>query len=177
MRTKTKTEQLQDICNAYIADGQPWPAGKKEIAVWAINKKLWTQPRKSMIEQCAQELADAMRSEMEVDPQGRTIHSKRFAKFREADENGKLVQKMLWFDTKSRTEKLMRISQKLWRNSILGECKQLRIEEESFNDNNPDGAVIHTPVDFEKDLLEGQHGTEYNPLPPPDDDDDDQDDA
>ena len=173
VRDKTKNERLQDICNQYSADGQPWPAGNKAIAAWAIRTKRWTAPQKSLIDQCAQELADAMRAEMETDPQGRTVHAKRFAKIKEVDEDtGNLVQKMIWFDSHTRTGQLMRVSQAQWRKSILGECRQFRIEEESFNDNNTEGAVLTSSLDFEIDLHDEKHGTEYNPSPPQDDQDD-----
>lgn len=174
IKKKTKTEALQDIVNDYIAAGQPWPAPRRDIAAWAINTKRWTPPRKSIVDQCAQELADAMRAEMERDPQGRTVHAKHCAKIKEADENGNLVQKTLWFDNKSRTYTLMNISQQQWRNSILGECRQHRIEEQSFNDNNPEGKKIQHSLDFERDLLDGAHGTDYNPPPAPDDEGDDE---
>jgi hypothetical protein len=171
MRKKTKTEWLQDIVNDYIAAGQPWPAPGKEIAAWAIRHKRWTPPQKTMVQQCAQELSDAMRAEMERDPQGRTIHAKHCAKIKEADENGNYVQKPLWFDNKNRTYKLMRISLQQWRRSISGECKQHRIEQESFNDNNIEGKQIQISLNFEPDLLDGAQDTDYNP--PPDDDGDD----
>jgi UTP:GlnB (protein PII) uridylyltransferase len=142
------------------------------IAAWAISQKLWDAPRKSLIDQCAEELSDAMRQEMETDPQGRTVHAMRCAKIAEKDAEGNLVQQTLWFDTKSRTTKLMKISQQQWRNSILGECRQHRIEEQSFNDNNLEGDTIQHSLNFEDDLLDSAHGTSYNPPPPPDDDDD-----
>lgn len=113
-----------------------------------------------------------MRSEMVTDPQGRTVHAKRCADIKQVDESGKLVQKTFWFDTSTRTAKLMRISQQQWRNRILGECKQHRVEEESFNDNNKEGAKIQSCLNFEPDLLDSAQGTEYNP-PPIDEEEDD----
>jgi hypothetical protein len=171
MYKKTKTEWLQDIVKDYIAAGQPWPAERREIAAWAIRKKKWTAPSKSLVSQCAEELADAMRLEMERDPQGRTVHAKHCAMIRAKDESGKLVQKALWFDNTNRTRKLMSVSQQQWRNRILGECKQHRIEEESFNENNPTVKPIQNSLNFEPDLLDLKHGTEYMPPPPLEDED------
>lgn len=167
MRTKkkTKTEALQDIVNDYIADGQPWPAGKRDIAAWAVRKGRWNAQPKSLIDQCADELGEAMRAEMERDPQGRTVHAKHCAKIKEMDDNGNLVQKTLWFDNQTRTTRLMRVSLLQWRNGILGECRQHRIEQESFNDNTSDGGHIDIPLNFEPDLLDSTQDTEYNPDP------------
>ena len=91
------------------------------------------------------------------------------AKISEKDAEGNLVQQTLWFDKKTRTVELMRVSQQQWRNSILGECRQHRIEQDSFNDNNPDGAQIQNTLNFENDLLDSKHGKDYNPPPPPHD--------
>jgi len=176
-RKKNKTELLQGIVKAYIADGQPWPADRREIAAWAIRTKRWTAPSRSLVSQCAQELADAMRLEMEKDPQGRTVHAKHCAMIRQKDADGTFVQKALWFDNKNRTRKLMGISQQQWRNRILGECKQHRIEEDSFNENNPNVKPIQMSLNFEPDLLEQKHGTEYNPPPLEEEDDEDEENA
>ena len=79
-KRKTKVEFNQEIVNLYMESGEPWPAGKKEIAAWAIRKKLWTPQRNTAIDLCADELAEAMRAEMERDPQGRTVRAKHCAK-------------------------------------------------------------------------------------------------
>ncbi len=169
-RKKTKTEAMQEIVRDYIAAGEPWPAPRKAIAEWAVKNKRYTRAPKSIVDICAQELADAMRQEMERDPQGRLVHAKHCAKIQEDDGAGNLVQKTLWFDNQTRTYELMRMSQQQWRNSILGECRQHRIEEESFNDNSKEGKKLQMPLNFEPDLLDSQHGTEYDPPPPPADD-------
>ncbi len=175
IKKKTKTEWCQDIVNDYIAAGEPWPPGKREVAAWAILKKRWTAPKRSLIDQCAQDLADAMGQEMKLDPQGRTVHAKRCATIKEKDEDGKLVQRTIWFDESKRTPKLFRVSQAQWKNRILGECRQHRIEEDSFNDNNPEGVKVQMSLDFEKLLRLEKHSTEYNP-PPFDDGDEDEED-
>lgn len=76
-----------------------------------------------------------------------------------------MVQRTFWFDTKSRTAKLFGISQQQWRNAISGECKQHRLEEDSFNQNNTEGATLKHSLNFEPDLLDAAHAKEYNPPP------------
>lgn len=169
---KTKAEALQDIANAYIAAGQPWPVGRRSIAEWAVAHNLWSPQRRSVVDQCAQELADAMRLEMEQDPQGRTVRAKLCAKISEKNAEGKPVQKILWFGRDAAPE-LMHRSLQQRRDGVLGDCKQLKTDQDSYNDNNSYGATIQLSFDFTKDLADAEHGTEYDPPPPPEDQDDD----
>lgn len=171
MRTKkTKVEANQDIVNEYIEAGQPWPADRKTIAAWAVNSKKWAPQRRSMIDQCAQELADAMRQELEKDPQGRTVRAKLCAKISEKDAEGNLVQKTIWFG-RDAEPKLMHLGLQQQRDSILGDCKSLKTNQDSYNDNNSYGATIQLSFDFTKDIEDSEHDTEYNPPSPPGDDD------
>jgi len=125
-----------------------------------------------MIDQCAKELAEAMRLKMERDPQGRTVRAKHCAKISEMDARGKLVQKTLWFD-RSAAPDLMHRSLQQRRGGILGDCKQLKTDQDSYNDNNPFGATIQMSFNFEPDLSDLEQDTEYNPQRPPDEEQDD----
>jgi len=167
---QTKTEWLQEIVRDYIADGQSWPAGRREIGAWAIRKKRWSPPDRSAIDQCAKEIAEAMRLEMETDPQGRTVRAKHCAKISEKDANGQLVQKTLWFD-RSAPPDLMHISLQQRRKGILGDNKQLKTDQDSYNDNNAYGAHIQLSFDYTADLHELEHESEYKPPDSADDDD------
>lgn len=162
VRSKTKTEALQDIVHDYIAEGQPWPASRRDIAAWAVRNRRYDAPQKSLIDRCAQELAAAMRREMETDPQGRTVRAKHCAKIKEMDENGNYIQKTLWFDRSAKPD-LMHISFQQRRKAILGDNRQLKVDHDSYNDNNDYGAHIQLSFNYEDDLLEAEHDSEYNP--------------
>lgn len=159
---KTKSEMLQDIVNDYIADGQEWPADRRTIAAWAVANRRWQQQRKSAVDMCAADLAEAMRQEMETDPQGRTVRAKHCAKITEKDESGKLVQKTLWFD-RDAPPNLMHISLQQRRKAILGDNRQLKTDQDSYNDNNKYGAQIQLSFNYEEDLHELEHDAEYEP--------------
>jgi hypothetical protein len=170
LKEKTKAEWLQEIVNDYRAAGQPWPADRRMLAAWAIQQSRWEPPRRSKIDLCAKELAEAMRLEMEVDPQGRTVRAKYCAKITEKDTEGKLTQRTLWFDRNAEPD-LMHRSLQQRRDGILGDCKQLRTDKDSYNENNSHGVKLQLSFNFETDLLDDEHGTEYNPPRPPEDDD------
>ena len=169
LKKKTKIEANQAIVNDYINDGQPWPADRRTIAAWAIFRRRWQPSQKELIDLCAQELAEAMRAEMEMDPQGRTVRAKYCALVIEQDEAGNKVQKRLWFDRSASTPDLMRKALQQRRRKVLGECKQLKTDLESYNDNNTDGAFIQMSFNFESDLEELAQDTKYNPPKRPSD--------
>jgi len=164
---KTKAQQLQDIVNDYIDSGQPWPADRKTIAAWAVRNKKWHQQETSLVDQCAQDLANAMRLEMEVDPQGRTVRAKHCASIQEKDDAGKVVQRRLWFDRETATPELMQISLQQRRKNVLGDCNQIALDRDSYNDNNQNGVQLKISLNFERDVKELQQDTAYNPPAPP----------
>lgn len=168
---RTKLEYLQDIVNDYILAGERWPADRRTIAAWAVRNKRWEPPPKTRIDQCAQELAEAMRAEMETDPQGRSVRAKHCAKITEQDEAGKIVQKTLWFG-RSAPPDLMHISFQQRRKAILGDNRQLKLDQDSYNENNAYGAQIQLSFNYEDDLLEMEHASEYDPELPPEDEPD-----
>jgi hypothetical protein len=104
---------------------------------------------------------------MELDPQGRSVHAKHCARISEQDESGLKVQRTLWFD-RSAPPELMHVSLQQLRKAILGDNRQLKIEQDSYNENNTYGATIQLSFDYTQDLLEMEQGSEYNP--PMDDD-------
>ena len=90
-----------------------------------------------------------MREDYYVDPQGRTVRTKHVAR---AVEDGK--QKMLWDDIRTADPEHMERALKMRRQQIVGDCGQLRKDQDSYNDNNMCGAQIPMSFNFEKDLEE-----------------------
>lgn len=158
---KTKTEFLQEIVKVYRDHGQPWPSTARTIAGWAIREGLWKPPPKNLIDQCAGEIASAMRDEFFVDPQGRTVRKKH--PFREIEElpDGKHKQLFLWVDTADAKPDEMEKAFQFGRKLIVGDCKQLKTDVDSYNDNNPHGKYIEICFDFRDDLKEAEQPTVY----------------
>lgn len=158
---KTKTEQLWEITEKYRASGERWPATAKDIAGWAIRSKLWqAQPRK-LIDQCAAELAAAMREEYFIDPQGRHVRKKHAVREIKELLDGRHEQTMLWVDISDATVEEMTKALQYRRRLVLGDCTQLKTDVDSYNDNNLHGANITMCFDFEPDLAELAQPTEY----------------
>src|SRR5215467_4034203 len=80
-------DQMREIANRYMNSGEPWPASTRSIAGWAIRRGLWQPQPSDLIDQCAEQLARAMREEYIVDPQGRTVRAKHAVRVQGGQKN------------------------------------------------------------------------------------------
>lgn len=143
------TEQLQHIVGEYRNSGQTWPATSHEIALWAIDQNRWAPQRSALIDRCAEELARAMREEYITDPQGRKIRAKHAAK-RERDGR----QGIFWEDMRSASREHMAVAFQQRRQQIVGDCRQLKADLGSYNENYNLGESLQMVFDFTNDLAE-----------------------
>ena len=145
----TYLKQMQRIVNEYIEAGQKWPATTRQMAQWAIKNKKWAPQPSAIVDQCADQLAKAMKEEYITDAKGRVVRAKHAAR---VEINGE--QTTLWADIRTADRKHMEIAFKQRRGQILGECRQLKADVDSYNDyacpNNP----IPMILDFTYDLME-----------------------
>jgi hypothetical protein len=145
------SEQLQRIVSQYIDAEQPWPTTTRHIAAWAIRTQIWRPQPSDLIDQCADQLSRAMREEYIRDPQGRTVRVKHAAR---VERNGQ--QTTLWADIRTASAEHMEIAFQQRRQQIVGECKQLKTDVDSYNDNANAGQPIQLVLDFTFDVLESE---------------------
>jgi hypothetical protein len=157
---KTKTEHLQDIINQYIKATNAVRIDMQDVAGWAIRNELWMPPRKDSIRQCAHELARAARDEFYDDPQGRHVRKKHALRL-PIVEAGEHKQLSLWVDIETASTSDMHLSLQQRRGYIVGDCKQLKTDLDSFNENYNTGAPIQLSFDFTEDVAEAAMGTKY----------------
>ena len=141
----TYHEQMRAIVDKYIESGETWPATAREIAAWAIRNGHWEAYRTTMTSVCAEHLARAMREEYIVDPQGRRVRAKHAARIR---------QTVLWDDIRTATREHMHMAFQQRRQQIVGDCHQLKLDVDSYNENRNDGMPIQMVFDFSLDLME-----------------------
>jgi len=142
---QTKNRMLQKVVNDYIDAGEEWPTTARHVAAWAVREKRWQPHPSSLVSQCAEALATAMREEYIVDPQGRPVRAKHAAR---------IEQEVLWADIRSATREHMEVAFKQRRKAILGDCHQLQLDLDSFNENRSAAHPIQMGFDFTRDLLE-----------------------
>jgi len=142
-------EQNQAIVAKYRATKQPWPATATDIARWAIAKKLWQIHPGRVVRQCADQIAEAMRQEYITDPQGRRVRVKHVAPY---SEKGQLSLK--WDDMRTAPYGHMQMAFAYKRNLIVSDCRQLKLEIDSYNQNYNKEKPIQGFFDFTDDLTE-----------------------
>lgn len=147
----TYSRQLQKIVSEYRTSGQPWPTTAKNIAGWAIQNKLWEMRPSDIINRCADDVAKAMREEYFTDPQGRMVRAKHVAKL---SVNGE--QMMLWDDIRTADRGFMAVAFQQRRQQIVGDCRQLKNDVDSYNENKNPGEPIQVVFDFTLDVLEAE---------------------
>ena len=140
---------MQGIIHDYIDSGQPWPAPTRDIARWATDNGHWEPQRSAVVGQCAEHLARAMREEYITDAQGRRLRAKHAATITRDD--GQLT---LWDDIRTASRKHMEVAFQQRRHQILADCKQLRTDVDSYNENANPGEPIQMIFDFTYDLAE-----------------------
>ena len=141
--------QNQRTVRAYRASGQHWPATAKEIADWAILNGRWEIPPSAIHKKCAAEMAEAMREEYFTDEKGRRVRLLHPAKIR---RQGELFTE--WDDIRTAPRTHMQLSFQQHRRKIVGECRQLKTDLDSFNDAHSDEEPLQVSFDFNMDLAE-----------------------
>jgi len=145
----TYTEQLQQIANRYIQETGATTFTSREIGAWAIRNGLWAPQPSALIKQCAEELSRAMREDYITDPQGRRVRAKHVATL---DRGGE--QMPLWADIRGASREHMEIAFQQRRQQIVGDCRQLKADVDSYNENYNAGLAIQMVFDFTEDVEE-----------------------
>lgn len=142
-------EVLQAIWRQYSDAGMPMPATKTDVAMWAYQQGLWQPKPTDIIAKFADELARAAREEYRKDAKGRRYRARHPAKTMRDGE-----QLYLWddIDTASREHMQRAFSQR--RKQIVGDCCQLKVDVDHYNDVHEDEEPIQLVLDFSDDVAE-----------------------
>ena len=146
---RTQSEMLRDVVRKYQAAKQPWPATARDMAQWAINNRLWAPKPSAIVDQCADQLSRAMREEYITDSKGRRVRAKHAATMTQGGE-----QLVLWDDLRSAPHQHMHMAFQQRRHQIVGDCRQLKMDVDSYNDNRLSEQPIQMIFDFTYDLEE-----------------------
>lgn len=144
----TFNEQLLEIVEDYRASGELWPATAEQLAEWAVARERFNITRGMAISQCKEKIARAMRLEHVRDRKGRSVRKYYAARIQ---ENGQMTMK--WDDLNAERP-FMEISKTNRRNQILGECRQLKNDLDSYNERVCPEDPIQVEFDFTVDLEE-----------------------
>jgi hypothetical protein len=130
----------------------------RQVAAWAIEEHLWSPPRGTLIGRLAEELSRALREEYMTDPQGRLVRVKHAARIKKGGEN-----LTFWDDIRTAPPEHMQIALQQRRQQIVGDCRQLKTDADSYNQNANPGPQIRMVFDFTDDLAELEAMERLNP--------------
>ena len=142
-------QQIQHIIDDYVENIGPEPASSHDIAAWAVSQGRWQPQTGSMIDQCADEVARVLREEYFLADDGHEVRAKHAAR---VPRNGKQIT--LWADIRSANRMHMATAFQQRRQQILGDCRQLQVDVDYFNQNRYPGNPIQMIFDFTLDLAE-----------------------
>ena len=145
----TYMERMQAIVEEYRAFGEPWPGTARQIAEWAMGRGLWS-PRRDLADLCADDIATAMREEFITDPQGRTVRAKHASRIKRDGTQPRMV----WADIRTADRQHMEIAFQERRQQIVNDCRQLKTDLDSYNDNGNPGRPLQLVLDFTYDVEE-----------------------
>lgn len=145
----TYKKQMQKIVEDYRLAEQPWPASAKTIADWAIETGRWQFPRAAIHRRCAEDIAAAMREEYTTDRKGRRVRLLHPAPLFAAMDHT-----MVWDDIRTAPRKHMEMSFQHRRQGIVGDCRQFKVDVDSYNDSHEGDEPIQIVFDFTMDLAE-----------------------
>jgi hypothetical protein len=145
----TYSEQLQDLYRRYEKDGHIQPFTMHDLAAWAYDNGLCQPQRSTIVSRLAEEFSRAMRADFHVDPQGRRVRTKHVAIY---ERGGK--QFALWSDLRVATREHMERSFQQRRQGIVGDCRQLKTDVDSYNQNQNRGEALQLVLDFSDDIAE-----------------------
>ena len=137
------------IVSEYRLAGKPWPASSKRIAEWALDSGRWKLPPEAAVQRCAEDISRAMREEYTVDRKGRRVRVKHPVTLSQDGE-----QLHLWDDIRTAPRAHMQMSFQQRRQQIVGDCRQLKVDVDSYNDSHSDDEPIQMIFDFRRDLAE-----------------------
>ena len=145
----TYAQRMQDLVRRFqeAHDGVTFQA--KDVAAWAIRERLWEANPSAVLSRCAEEISRAMREEYIVDAKGRHVRVKHAVDFM---RDGK--QLTLWADMRTASRKHMDLAFRQCRQQILGDCRQLKNDMDSYNETLNPGDPIQLVFDFGLDLEE-----------------------
>ncbi len=142
--------QLQRIAEAYYEAGEPWPASSRAIVQWGREHDMLALREADILGKLADDMSRALRQEYFIDPQGRNVRAKHCARMK---VNGE--QQALWDDLRTADRDFMHVSTQQRRQQIVGDCRQLKRDVDSFNENHNFGDPIKMVFDFTYDVAEG----------------------
>jgi hypothetical protein len=153
---------------------EPLPIDPAKIAIWAYENNRWKPRETDPREVLRRKLIRAFKNEYMTDPQGREVHAN-FRAIEEVDTPDGPKRRTKFYGAFQAPPEIARQAFALERRQALNTVVQLKLDLDSYNDNNEFGATLDAvDANFQRDLDEMELPENYNPdLDGEDDEDED----
>jgi hypothetical protein len=132
------------------------------MAAWMVREGIFMPKPVDPISVLADMISVVLREEMIDDPQGRRVRRNHAVRREEVDSNGDSVQRTLWHTINSANRDYMHLSFQQRRHGIFGDCKQLKTDADSYNENKLAGKnPIQISIDFTDDVIESEQPSDF----------------
>lgn len=147
------TKQALGIIEDYKSEHGTNVIDLEEVTNWAIIDGRYEAPREALARDLRKLLSRALREVRVTDPQGRKVRKYHAVK---EEKNGHTL--WLWGDKDEVGVEHMKTSFFQRRKEIVNDCCSLKVDVDSYNDNNRDGAWIQMSFSMDADVTEAELG-------------------
>lgn len=146
----TRAETWQDIFHRYEAAQMPIPATSRQVAEWAVAQGLSApHAQADPMDQLAEECSRALRDEYQADGRGRRYRVNHAVRRESAGS-----QMTFWADIRTAAREHMMAAFAQRRKQVVGDCHQLKVDVDCFNDMRSNEQPIQMVLDFTRDVQE-----------------------
>jgi len=155
--TKSYNSALLSLVEIYLDAGGKTPYCPRDVAEWAIVNGHWDRHKATAVSLCARDISRALREDYYTDDKGRLVRARHSVREFEETPEGK-KQRTLWNDHRTMGREFAERSFKQRRMQIVGDCKQLKTDVDSFNDRHGGEPPIQLVLNFTYDVAEDELG-------------------
>lgn len=147
----TYNEQLQRLYHDYERANGGTPATPREVVEWAMARGRLRAPAIDPVVALARDMARALREEYRTDASGRRYRVNHAVTITSSG-----VQTSWWAELDSAPRDHMEKAFAQRRRQIVGDCLQLKVDVDVYNDKHGDAESIQLVLDFTEDIAEIQ---------------------
>jgi hypothetical protein len=142
---------------------EPLPIDPAKVAKWAYESGIWKPKETAPEEVLRRKLCRALRHRYIEDPQGREVRS-HFAAVEEVETDDGPKRLSRFYPIFKAPPDVVRQALALDRKQALATAKQMKLDFDSYNDNNEFGVMLEPlDMDLNKDLAEMSMPSTYDP--------------
>lgn len=145
----TKNEQFQDVWRAYERQNGQVPATLREAVEWGVSEGLLALPELDPYDALAGDMGKALREEYRTDERGRRYRVNHAVRVTRAG-----VQHTFWAIMGFAPKEHMVKAFAQRREQIVGDCLQLRVDVDAYNDLSKDREPVQLVLNFTDDVEE-----------------------